>query len=141
MPRFEPRFDDDCPVCAPYGVECKGGGNKLCRKRDPKPARIALILDQYGNTRTVVGTQESIKANTGPGEWTHLVPKLVVHTPIAWNDIPIVIERAKLEFDRWLEMRPNLSEDMHHAVVLYRLRCLRHVDSRETLDVNAMVWT
>lgn len=129
-----------CRACGD-NTPCKGGGNLRCRKRDPRPHYIALILDSYGSTRTVVATTRSMRANVRHDEWAHVVPRLIVHTPIAWNDIPIVIARAKLEFDKWLDTRPNLPKDMDLAVRLYRLRGLRHVGSKETLDVYSMVWT
>lgn len=135
------RVDDvECVVCKGV-VPCKGGGNTLCLRRDPQAHHIALILDSYGSTRTIVANRKSLKANVRHDELAHVVPGLLVHTPIAWNDIPIVIARAKLEFDKWLDTRPNLSEDMALAVRLYRLRGLRRRGSGEALDVYSMVWT
>jgi hypothetical protein len=134
------RTDDvDCPAC--HGsVPCKGGGNLDCHKRDPLTHHIALVLDSYGGVRTVVADWSSLMANVGRDEWAHVVPDLIVHTPIAWNDIPIVIARAKLEFDKWLDTRPNLDENFSRAVTLYRLRQLRHTDNQGSLDLNAVVW-
>ena len=115
----------DCPVCRGV-VGCKGGGNKQCRKRDPRSARIATILDTYGGARTIVGTLRSVRANTRQDELLHVVPNLIVHEPVAWNDIPIVIERARLELLKWLSTRPNLTEIEDLCVRLYHLRCLEH---------------
>jgi hypothetical protein len=134
------RADDaGCPVCRGI-VPCNGGGNLGCYKRDPVPHYIALVLDSHGGARTVVADWNSLMANVGSSEWAHVVPNVIVHTPIAWNDIPIVIARAKLEFDKWLDTRPNLEENLFQAVSLYRLRQLRHSNSQGSIDLNAVVW-
>lgn len=131
--------DEGCRACFGGIVPCRGGGNRGCWRRDPRPAHIALILDSYGGIRTVVGTRHSIKQNTRHDELAHIVPNLIVHEPIAWGDIPIVIERSRIEFELWLDTRPNLDEDTHRAVVLYRLRKLEH--SQRSCDLHAMVET
>jgi hypothetical protein len=133
--------DEGCSACAGGAIPCKGGGNLGCWRRDPRPARIALILDSYGGARTVVGTRKSIKANTRHDEICHLVPKLTVHEPIAWGDIPIVIERARIEFEMWLDTLPNLTEDEDRSVRLYRLRQLEHPDSHGACNIEEMVET
>jgi hypothetical protein len=135
------RDDTRCHACAGGAIPCKGGGNLHCRKRDPRPARLALILDSYGGARTIVGTRQSIKANTRHDEICHLVPKLIVHEPIAWGDIPIVIERARLEFENWLATLPNLTEDEQRSVTLYRLRQLERPDNKGALNIEGMVET
>lgn len=135
---FPGRTDPKCSVCRGVML-CKGGGNRHCRKRDPRPARIALILDTYGGIRVIVGTARSIKYNTRHDEFAHVVPKLVVHEPIHWNDIPIVVERAKFEFEKWLGTKPNLSKELHDAVTLYHLRCLEQ--HQKSFDPAAMVET
>ena len=72
----------------------------------------------------MVGTPRSIRANIRHDEMMHMVPNLIVHEPIAWNDIPIVIERARLELLRWLDTRPNLTARQHQTIIMYRLRSL-----------------
>lgn len=114
---------EGCTTCAGGAIPCKGGGNKKCWRRDPRKARIAIILDSYGGARTIVGTKDSIRANTRHDELCYVVPRLIVHEPIAWNDIPIVIERARIELLMWLDRRPNLDEIAHECVTMYRLRC------------------
>jgi hypothetical protein len=133
--------DEGCSACAGGAVPCKGGGNLGCWKRNPKPARIALILDSYGGARTIVGSLKSIKANTRHDDISHLVPRLIVHEPIAWGDIPIVIERARLEFESWLATLPNLTEDEDRSVRLYRLRNLEHHASHGACNVDEMAET
>ncbi len=98
-----------------------------------------MILDTYGCARTIVGDQRSIKENTRLDELCHLVPRLRVREPIAWNDIPIVIERARLELEKWLDTRPNLNELQHQIVTMYRLRCLEQ--HQQSLDLSAIVET
>jgi hypothetical protein len=131
--------DEGCTACAGGAIPCKGGGNLGCRKRDPHPARIALILDSYGGARTIVGTRRAIKENTRQDEIARIVPGLAVHEPIAWNDIPVVIARARLEFERWLDTLPNLTEDEDRSVRLYRLRKLENPP--RSCDLQAMVET
>lgn len=132
--------DEPCLGCLGGAIPCKGGGNRLCWKRDPRSAHIALIVDTYGGTRVVVGTRQSLRAHTHPGEFRHTVPNLIVHEPIAWNDIPIVIRRAKLEFEKWLATRPNLTEYLHRLVVLYKLRQQRW-NGDASLDLGKIVET
>jgi hypothetical protein len=133
------RVDDiDCVACRGT-VPCKGGGNLRCKHRNPHAARIALILDSYGGIRTIVGPHKSIAANTRHDELVRIVPGLLVHEPIAWNDIPVVIERARLEFEAWLNTRPNLTAEQAEAVSMYRLRQLEH--EQASLDLGAIVET
>jgi len=118
--------DEGCKACLGGAIPCKGGGNKLCWRRDRRSQYIAIILDTYGGARTIVGTKHSIRANTRHDELYRIVPKLIVHEPIAWGDIPIVIERARIELLKWLDTRPNLDELQHRIVQMYRMRCLEH---------------
>lgn len=131
--------DEPCVACNGGAVPCKGGGNLLCWRRDPEDANIALILDSYGGTRTIVGTPESIEDNTRHDELCHTVPNLIVHEPIAWGDIPIVIERARVEFEMWLDQRPNLDEETARSVTLYRLRRLEQ--DQQSIDLYSIVET
>lgn len=128
-----------CDACIGGALPCKGGGNKRCAQRHHGNQHIAAIVDSYGGIRTVVGTRGSIAANTRHDELCHVVPKLIVHEPIAWNDIPIVIERAKLEFEKWLDTLPNLTADEARSVTLYRLRQMEH--EQESMNLEAMVET
>lgn len=131
--------DEFCHACIGGAIPCKGGGNFLCWRRHAGDQHIALILDTYGGTRTIVGTPESIKDNTRHDELCHTVPNLIVHEPIAWNDIPIVIERARVEFEMWLKQRPNLDEDTARAVTLYGLRCLEQ--DQQSIDLYSIAET
>lgn len=134
--------DEPCVACDGGARPCKGGGNLLCWRRDPKPARIATILDTYGGNRFIVGHERAVRANTRHDELCHIVPDLIVHEPIAWNDIPIVIERAKLELFKWLDTLPNLTETEQTCVTMYRLRLLEMATpGRGTLQLNAIVET
>lgn len=130
-----------CPACDGGALPCKGGDNARCLKRDPRPACVALILDRYGGARTVVTQMDALIHHARSDEICHVVPHCVVHEPIAWDDIPSIIRRARSAFERWLERRPNLGEAQHHAVMLYRLRQQRHSGSRGSLDVSAIVET
>jgi len=132
------RGDEPCRACFGGIVSCKGGGNTRCWRRNPKAAHIAIILDTYGGARTIVADRESLKANVRFDELVHVVPDLIVHEPIAWGDIPIVIERARIELERWLETRPNLDELQHEIIKMYRIRQLR---SGGTIDLNEVCET
>ena len=128
-----------CETCA--GGRCKGGGNLRCARREPADQHIAIILDTWGGSRTVVGTPESIQCNVRHDELVYVVPNLIVHEPIAWGDIPIVIERARLELVKWLDTRPNLTEIGYECVKMYRIRSLRHNQSRRSLDFSEITLT
>lgn len=131
--------DEGCKACKGGSVPCKGGGNINCWRRNPCAAHIALILDTYGGSRVIVADLDSLNANMLDDELAHVVPDLLVHEPIAWNDIPIVIERARVEFEKWLETRPNLDEGHSRSVALYRLRALEN--PQRSLDLAAIVET
>ena len=102
-------------------------------------ALIAFMLDTYGGARTVVGEPESLQANAAVDDLVHVVPNLTVQEPIAWGDIPYVIERARIEFEKWLATRPNLDEEKHRSVTLYRLRALEL--NQRSLDLSSLVET
>ncbi len=102
---------------------------------------IAIIVDTYGCSRTIVADELSMGENVRHDELAHVVPNLIVHEPIAWGDIPIVIERARLELEKWLATRPNLTELQHQIVTMYRLRQSRHIGSQESLNVFEIVET
>lgn len=112
-----------------------------CHRRNPHAAHIAIILDTYGGARTIVADRRSMRENVRQDEMALVVPNLLVHEPIAWNDIPIVIERARLELEKWLATRPNLNELQHQIVTMYRLRCLEHSGSKRSFDPSAIVET
>lgn len=117
--------DEACRACFGGIIPCKGGGNMRCWKRNPSNQHIAIVVDSYGGDRVIVGTPRSIREHVRPGELVHFVPKLIVHEPIAWNDIPIVIERARLELDKWLDTKPNtLNEARKECATMWRLRRL-----------------
>jgi hypothetical protein len=129
--------DADCPECRGT-MPCYGGGNVRCWRRHREPQIIAAILDSYGGVRTIVCTMDVLLHHVGEGELARVVPNLTVHEPIAWNDIPSVIERARIELEKWIDTRPNLDAQMHHAVTLYRLRCLEQRANKGSLDFNAI---
>lgn len=114
MTRFGP---PDCPEC--WGRECRGGGIKGCVQRDPRPSHVAAILDTYGGMRVVVAHKHHKRHDE-----VLIASDLLVHTPIAWGDIPGLIGRATSELDKWVERsRPNEPHALE-AVTMYKLRCL-----------------
>ncbi len=135
---FAPRFDPLCNACKGI-VECYGGGNKLCRKRDPRPSHIAGILDTYGGLRFVVAHRKDFKHHIRRDEILIVVPDLLVHEPIAWNDIPSVIARIELVVNRWIEENNPNEPHIQEAVRMYRLRCLEN--PRRSLDLSGIVET
>ena len=99
----------NCPECR--GLSCKGGGNHRCIRRDPKPSVLAGIIDTYGGIRFVVTQRRNLKAHVRADEVLIIVPKLKVHEPIAWGDIPMVIGRIEWEVTAWLARgEPNGDE-------------------------------
>jgi hypothetical protein len=133
--------DEPCIACQGGAIPCKGGGNLQCWRRDSRRHRIALILDTWGGARTIVAPIKSLRANVRHDEIAHIVPGLFVHTPIAWNDIPIVIERARIEFEKWLDTKPNLEPEFDHAVKLYFLHQKRHPSTIRSLNPETVVLT
>lgn len=130
--------DEPCKACDGGARPCKGGGNLGCWRRHPGKQYIAAIIDTYGGFRTIVGTRRSIRANTRHDDLCHVVPRLVVHEPIAWNDIPIVVERSRLELLKWLDTRPNLTTAQYEAVTMYRLRCTEHLSAQGSRDTSKL---
>lgn len=133
--------DEPCEACNGGAIPCKGGGNPLCWRRSPEPQVLSAVLDSYGCVRTVVCTEESLWCHVGSGELAYTVPDLVLREPIAWNDIPLVIERARLELNKWLDTRPNLDAEMHDGAILYRLREKEQRIGKGSLDFNRIALT
>jgi hypothetical protein len=139
MNRFEPRFDDDCLVCGPTRVECKGGANKLCRKRDPRPSHLAGILDCYGCLRFVVAHRKTFKHHLRRDEILIAVPNTLVHEPIAWGDIPGLIAHIEWYVRKWIQASTPNEPHAQDAVRMYRLRCLEQ--NQGSLDLKSIVET
>jgi hypothetical protein len=123
-------------------MPCKGGGNRWCANRNPYESIIAGILDTYGGLRVVVCHRNSLGCHARADELAIVVPKLTVHEPIAWGDIPIVIRRAEIEIDKWIAQRgiPN-DPVQRECVIMYRLRCLEHVDSKRSFNPDVIAFT
>lgn len=131
------RTDPACLVCQGK-IECKGGGNMRCRKRDPRASRIAGILDTYGGLRFVVTHKKNLKSHARPDELLFIAPGLV-HEPIAWNDIPHVVAKIEWWVDKQLRERPPNTEHGVQAATMYRLRCLEN--KKKSLDLSTIVET
>jgi hypothetical protein len=125
-----------CKVCD--GAACTGGGNLQCAKRDPRPSALYGILDTYGGLRFVV-TADAIEHHARHDEIAIRVPDLIVHEPIAWGDIPIVIARIEIVVDEWLARGVSNEPHAREAAAMYRLRRQEHV--RRSLDLNAIAET
>lgn len=120
MDRFGPTL---CCVC--FGGECRGGGNRGCAQRDPHPSVLAGILDTWGGLRFVVTHRNLVYKHARHDETVVVVPRLKVHEPIAWGDIPFVVARIEHTIREWIKAHsiPNESH-VREAVVMYQLRCL-----------------
>lgn len=128
--------DAACEACQ-GSAPCKGGGNKRCIKRNWRISLLGIILDSYGGILTLVAEKRYLRGRHD--DFVFIVPGLTLHEPIAWNDIPIVIARAKYEFEKWLDTNPNLTPEHQRAVTLYRLRCLEQ--DQESLNLYAIAET
>jgi hypothetical protein len=100
---------------------------------------LAGILDTYGGLRFVVAPENSLKHHVRCDEVLIVVPDLVVHEPVAWNDIPHIIAHIELEVDRWIERGIPNEPHAREAVIMYQLR--RKECSRRALDLNGIVET
>lgn len=126
-----------CPAC--LEGQCKGGGNKLCRKRDPRPSRIAGILDRFGGYRVVVEHPDQFVAHLGVGEFLCPVPGKTVHQPIAWGDHPSVIALGELAVQHWVDKHAMSNDpDKVEAIRAYRAR--RSWERPRTLDTTKLVF-
>ena len=128
-----------CPAC--HGLACKGGGNVRCIKRNPRASHLYGILDTYGGIRFVITHKSNLKHHVRPDELAIMVPDLIVHEPIAWDDIPVVIRRIELVVDDWIENnRPN-EPHAREAISMYQLRKLEHPNVKGSLNLGAIVET
>lgn len=110
-----------------------------CYQRDARPSHVAAILDTYGGVRVIVAHKREFKQHRRSDEILIVVPDLLVHTPIAWGDIPGAIGRAHAELDRWVQhCRPNEPYAVE-AVTMYKLRRLEM--NQGSLDLYAIVET
>lgn len=126
-----------CPAC--LDGQCKGGGNKLCRKRDPQPSRIAGILDSFGGVRVVVAHADQFKHHVGINEYLCMVPRKTVHEPIAWGDHPYVIALGELAVEHWVNKHAMSNDpDIQETVRAYRMRKTWH--QQGALDTSKLVF-
>lgn len=135
MNRIGPTF---CQVC--FGGECRGGGNRGCVQRDPRPSVLAGILDTYGGLRFIVAHRRSLRSHMRHDETCIVVPRLKVHEPIAWGEIPIVVARIEHTVREWIKVHsiPN-QPHVRDAVVMYQLRCLEQ--DQVSLDLGVIAET
>lgn len=124
-----------CQACR-GAKPCLGGGDLLCYKRNPLPSRLAGIVDTYGSIRFVVTHRKQLEHHKRHDELLIVVPRLVVHEPIAWNHIPVVIKRIELTVQKWIEENSPNEEWAQEAVRMYRLRCLEN--PQRSLDLEAV---
>jgi hypothetical protein len=127
-----------CPAC--LEGQCRGGGNKLCRKRDPRTSCIAGILDCFGGVRVVVTHPDQFQAHLGLGEYLCLVPSKTVHEPIAWGDHPYVIALGELAVEHWVDKNAMTNDlDKQAAIRAYRARKTWY--RQKSLDTSKLVFT
>ena len=130
--------DASCPAC--HGtIPCKGGGNKRCHRRDPRPSRIAAVLDTYGGIRFVVAYRRNMKHHARHDEVLIMVPRVIVHEPIVWGDLPGMTGRIEHEVTKWLQRgEPNEP----HALEAWRMHKLRRLEQpRRALNLYDIVET
>lgn len=129
----------DCPICD--GLTCKGGDFTRCIKRNKRASVVAAVLDTYGGVRVVVAHRSQLKHHKKDDEIMVVVPNLVVHEPIGWNRIPVIVRHAEQAIDLWIENnRPN-EEWAMMACRLRQLRKLEQPGSRRTVDLRQIVET
>jgi hypothetical protein len=127
-------------VC--FGGECRGGGDRKCLQRDPRPSVLAGILDTYGGLRFIVSYRGSLKYHVRHDELLIVVPGLKVHEPIAWGDTPFVVARIELQVDRWIKQRCIPNEPFaYEAVRMYGLRKQENPHSKRSLNLEQIAQT
>lgn len=134
------RFVKDCPQCK--GLECHGGGKRLCVQRDPKPSVIGGILDSYGGVRVVVAHKRAFKHHVAPGEFLCLVKNIKqrVHEPIAWKDSPIVIRLGEIAIEEWIAANEG-SNDAAKREAIRAWKSRRTWNRQRALDLGAICYT
>jgi hypothetical protein len=134
--------DRRCKACDFGFRPCKGGGNKDCIKRNRLPSVLVGILDTYGGMRVVVTHRKSVRHHVRHDELAIVVPRLRVHEPIAWGDIPSVVRRVEIEIDKWIE-RHGMPNDpvQHECVTMYRLRSLEQPGSKRSFNPAVIAFT
>lgn len=113
-----------------------------CAKRNPRASRLAGIVDTYGGIRFIVTHKSHLKHHVRPDELLFVVPHLLVHEPIAWNDIPMVIRRIEIETMKQIDAMAEPNEAWKRdAIAMYRLRCLEQRTNKHSLDFERIVLT
>jgi hypothetical protein len=128
-----------CSACRGGAIACKGGGNKDCIRRDPRPSHCAGIMDTYGCVRFIVAHQRTFKHHVRPDEILIVVPDLLVHEPIAWSDIPGCLRRIERAIDEWIARGIPNEPHAREAVVMHKLR--RKEQDPQSLDLCAICET
>jgi hypothetical protein len=110
LERFGPLH---CDLCK--GAECRGGGNLTCVQRDPRPSKVACILDSYGGSRVVIDYNP--KTHARPDEIVVLVKGLRIHEPLAWGDIPGCVGRAEHELKEWVHRNSGTNDALKREAI------------------------
>lgn len=84
-------------------------------------------------------TADDIARHTRCDETAIPVPDLIVHEPIAWGDIPIVIARIEAIVEAWIARGIPNEPHAREAVTMYRIR--QQERPRRSLDLGAIVET
>lgn len=85
----------------------------------------------------MVTPREALEFHVGHDESAVVVGGLIVHEPIAWHEIPMVVRRIEIAVDEWIEFGPTPNTPWaHEAQKLYRLRERENV--RRALDLGAI---
>lgn len=84
---------------------------------------IAGILDIYGGYRVVVTEPWRYQFHVRADEMLFMVPGVEIQEPVAWGDIPSIIQAADNCIEEYIRTRND--PDLPTSVKLYQLRRLR----------------
>jgi hypothetical protein len=88
----------------------------------------------------VVTHKRDLRNHIRAGEFAIVVPKLAVHEPIAWGDIPGCVGRAEHELAQWIEANSNTNDPAkREAITAWRARKLEY--HKRSLDLEAICFT
>lgn len=102
---------------------------------------VAVILDDYGGERFVVARRKTLKHHVRHGELLFVVPDFLVQEPVPLGGVAYVTTRAKKALIAWLDTRPNLDEQQHRVVLLWRLHQQRHPERNNSVNLCDLVET
>ena len=87
----------------------------------------------------VVAHKKTLKHHARSDDLLIVVQPILVHEPIAWGDIPGLIEHVTWYVRKWIDDNNPNEPWAQQAVRMYKLRCLEQ--NQKSLDLYSIVET